>query len=733
VQTVAPLIAALISFSMAVSMLIRDPRDRIYRRFAVLATTIAVVFLCLFFYEHTRNAFWRNGLLLGGLFVAPTSVQVYHLLLRRFNPPTGPLVRALYAAALLQGIVVVLFAGSFLYIFAVDGVVIVGGLMANVGILFWARRGADTPVDRARLTYLAVFGAVSVLLMAAELITQSWNLDAAGLYGLAIPFPPLGTLAAVAYIYFLGQMILLYRLLDLHEMIARMANFAVMSVLLAAVFALLVLGPGLESSPGTIVINTLMATVAMLILHDPLKENIDRWTARLLFRERYNLEKSVSRLLRRLPGIFEVEPLVDELLQALTSSSRIESASVYLWSDEDRAYRLVSNLGRQSTPEAQRVPARPFAEGLLRLRAPLLQEEYRRKVQHAQLLPPPRTEVDQREREWQAAALHTMEGMGADTTLPFLSGRSVLGWLNLRGEKGAVGLSRHEIALLSQAVERVAAGMDASRQFERMKDRDRLATLGEMAAGLAHEIRNPLGAIKGAAQVIEGTEIERDQREFLGIIVEEVDRLNAVVTQFLDYARPMKLDRQPTSIGSVLKSVVQVVRTDGLPPDTDIELNLSSDIPPIPVDAEKIRQVLLNLVRNGLEAMPRGGTLTIDATYHRALRRVRPLGSTRSKRRIGELVNALEGALEVSVTDEGAGISPEGLTRMFIPFYTTKDRGNGLGLPICERIVREHGGELEVQASEGRGSRFVVRLPMDPDELDAPSAALKAPEEISTG
>jgi len=730
VQTVAPLITALISFSLAVSMLIRDRRDRVFRRFAIFATIVAVVYLCMFFYVETRDAFWRYGFLLAGPFIAPTSIQVYHLLLRRYNPPTGPLVKALYVLAVVQVIVVAVTARSFLYVFAVEGAVVFGGMTLNVFVLWRARRGAEAPVERTRLTWLALFGAASVLLMAVELVAQSWNLDAAALYGMSIPFPPVGTLAAAAYIYFLGQIIILYRLLDLHEMVARMANFVVMSVLLAAVYAALVLWPGGDTSLPDMVVNTLMATAAMLILYVPLKEVIDRWTARLFFQERYQLQRAVSRLLRRLPGIFEVEALVDELLSSLTSTSRVEAASVYLWSDEDRAYRAVAHLGADALPELQLVPARPFAEGLLRLRAPLQRAVFRRKTQHAQLLPPPRSDADAREREWQAAALHTMEGMGADITLPFLSGRSVLGWLNLRGERGNVGLARVEIGLLGDVVERVAAGIDASRQFERMKDRDRLATLGEMSAGLAHEIRNPLGAIKGAAQVIDETGVAPDQQEFVHIIVEEVDRLNAVVTQFLDYARPMQLHRQDTSMGPVLRSLVQALQAEGLPPSVDLELTVAEDVPPVPVDPEKIRGVLLNLVRNAVEALPERGTVSIDAHYVRALRRVRPLGSTRHQRRVGELVNALEGALELTIADDGVGIAPEGLTRLFIPFYTTKDRGNGLGLPVCERIVREHGGELEVQSTEGQGTRFTLRLPMNPETPEqAASMSLLAADE----
>ncbi len=716
-QTVAPLITALISLSLAASILIRDRRDRVYRRYAIFAAVVSVVFFCMFFYVMTRQPFWRYGVLLGALLVAPTSLQVYHLALRRYRPATTAWFRTLIIAAVVQGIAVILFADRFDWITLLNGLVVFTGLFANVVILFRVQRGAETQVEKARLRYLAVLGLAAVTLLVTEMAIQAWNLYPALLFpDTTIQFPPLGTLAAVGYLYFLGEIIKLYRLLDLHEIVAKAANFVVMSVLLALVYVGLVLWPGSETTLMASLVNTLMATAAMLILYAPLRELIDRWIVQLFFKERYQLESSVSKLLRRLPGIFEIDALVDQLLSTLTATNRVEAASVYLWNDEDRAYRMVAHLGDRSLPELQKVPARPFSEGLLRERTPLLRDELRNLVQRHALLPPARRDADARDRAWKSAALHTLEGMNADITLPFLSGRSVLGWLNLRVETGDVGFTRDEIGLLTTLTERAASGIDASRQFERMKDRDRLAHLGEMSAGLAHEIRNPLGAIKGAAQVIQESDDADEQHEFVGIIVEEVDRLNVVVSQFLDYARPMQIDRHDASLGPVIRGVIQVVETDGLPDGVRLRVDLPEDLPPLPVDVEKLRQVLLNLVRNAIEAMPQGGQLAVQVRYHQALRRVRPLGGSDRRRRVGALENPLQGAMELVVADTGEGISPEALTRLFIPFFTTKNGGNGLGLAICERIVREHGGELEVQSREGAGTRFVVRLPMNPSE-----------------
>jgi two-component system sensor histidine kinase HydH len=239
-----------------------------------------------------------------------------------------------------------------------------------------------------------------------------------------------------------------------------------------------------------------------------------------------------------------------------------------------------------------------------------------------------------------------------------------------------------------------------------MKERDRLAALGEMAAGLAHEIRNPLGAIKGAAQYLDPRQLPAGDGEILGIIVDEVNRLDGVVAQFLEYSRPFPIagsgDRfQPTDLNDVIARTVKLLEPT-LPPGVVLKVELGDGLPPINGDAEQLKQVFINLALNAVQAMPDGGTLSI-----RTRRPAQPLEMALSD----ALPRYAADQVEVRFADTGAGIPEDAKDRIFIPFYTTKTKGTGLGLAITQRIVKGHGGTIEVQSRLGEGTEFVLRFP----------------------
>ncbi len=293
---------------------------------------------------------------------------------------------------------------------------------------------------------------------------------------------------------------------------------------------------------------------------------------------------------------------------------------------------------------------------------------------------------------------------------------------NLRLKPGGQPFSSSELGLLRDVAERAAVLIDNSRAFETVKERERLAALGEMSAGLAHEIRNPLGAIKGAVQVISrGSSSQGVQDEFLGIIREEVDRLDGVVTQFLDYARPVNTIIEPVPPDLLLRGVLAMVGAQGLPANVLVDYEPSDDVPPVPMDIEKLKQVVLNIVLNGIDSMAgRGGTLTVRARRASSGR----VPSLRSRLPGGHEVRVKRGSVtapdsvELTFEDQGVGIKADDATKLFIPFFTTKAQGTGLGLAICERIMRGHGGEIELVSVPDEGTRFTLRLPLPEPELD---------------
>ncbi len=217
---------------------------------------------------------------------------------------------------------------------------------------------------------------------------------------------------------------------------------------------------------------------------------------------------------------------------------------------------------------------------------------------------------------------------------------------------------------------------------------ERLKTLGEMASGMAHEVKNPLAAIRSSAQLLTGRTSGKEA-QLAGIIVSEVDRLNQVVNEFLDYARPAPLEREPVLLGGLLDSCLELLAPVIKQAGVTIRRAYSEHERKVPVDPSQMRQVFLNLLLNAVQAIATG-----DAARDVAVELRQENRCTR-----------------VSVHDTGPGISPDKLRQVFEPFYSTKVGGTGLGLPIAQRIVSEHGGRLLLESTQAKGTTATVILP----------------------
>jgi len=217
---------------------------------------------------------------------------------------------------------------------------------------------------------------------------------------------------------------------------------------------------------------------------------------------------------------------------------------------------------------------------------------------------------------------------------------------------------------------------------------ERLAALGQLSAGLAHELRNPLGTIKTSAEMLlKNVPADNEvAREMAGFISTEVDRTNSLVTRFLDFARPLAVRLEKTDLSQVIDRAVADVEKHQPPYDVTIYKNYSPDIPPFFLDGELMERVLYNLVLNAAQASPPNGSITVK---------------TRES----------DGTVEITVIDRGSGIQPKLIENIFNPFYTTKSGGVGLGLAIVSKIVDEHGGSIAVESEPGEGSVFRVYLP----------------------
>ena len=225
--------------------------------------------------------------------------------------------------------------------------------------------------------------------------------------------------------------------------------------------------------------------------------------------------------------------------------------------------------------------------------------------------------------------------------------------------------------------------------FDEKLEREKSLLLEEMAPVLAHEIRNPLGSIKGAAQYLRSELGNGENQRLLDVIIEEADRLNSVVSQFLNYAKPYTFNLKMQDVNQIIEKALSVIQASPRLDNIVIEKELRPDLPFINVDAEQLIQVMLNIAFNAVEAMPAGGTLIF---------------------RTSKISSGDGEAVGISIRDTGTGIKKEEMKNIFKPFFTTKERGVGLGLAICQKIIKNHGGHVRVKSIPMQGSIFYIRL-----------------------
>ena len=232
---------------------------------------------------------------------------------------------------------------------------------------------------------------------------------------------------------------------------------------------------------------------------------------------------------------------------------------------------------------------------------------------------------------------------------------------------------------------------DLTEQHElqrRLIQQETLASLGQMAAGVAHEIRNPLGGIKMAMAVLakhNGDMLSREMTESMRSGVAEIE---SIVSHLLDYTRETRLDRQPFDVERIMREVVQQLSADARTRGVTLSCQTFPSVVVALVDGHRLRQVLMNVVRNGVESVDRRSGGRVDVTCQ-----------------------GRDGAVVFEVVDNGVGMTPEERERMFLPFFTTKPTGTGLGLAIVKKIVDLHAGEIRVTSEPGQGTRVAIALP----------------------
>jgi signal transduction histidine kinase len=728
IQAVTALLAALLILAIGTSVILRSRSDRMYTSFAAFTFTVSAWHACTFiddatYYQHPVVhwlALWAAAT------IPPFAIRFFRIFLAQPSiggPKRGPRVTLAWT---LLAYVALIYSAIFgpihnSWYFGVPfGVYVFGSLYRCVYDLYMQYRATTKRVERTRIRYLTLGGLIATTLTLTDVLPRSFD----------IPWPAVGNVLGILYLYFLSQTMFRNRLLDLNELLGKMAVLGTLVVLLWAVYGFLLYWIG-SGQKGLYLLNALVASFVILILFEPVRGRLENGINRWLLRQRTELRGRLDAVRRELPGVVDVADMVARITLALEESRRVTDAAVYLLDSEGSGFDRAGFLGQ---PPPERLDANAERGLLDRVRAGFLDhDQLTREI--AELGDAPEAEgkraplsaIRARAEELHAALIFPLFGSAETEQGPWM-----LGLFCVRDDRTDSAFDADDLDTFRQLAIGAARVIESSQAYERVKERDRLAALGEMAAGLAHEIRNPLGAIKGAAQLL----ITADGKpagsspgetvEFLQIIVEEANRLNNVVTRFLDYARSERPGREGADhvdLNHVVKRAVQLLHPDEHK-HVDIRVRTDDQLPQIAGDPESLLQVFLNLGQNALQAMPDGGTLEILTTRRR-----------RSRLGYGQFA-------EVRFRDTGIGIPRDKLKKLFIPFYTTKQKGTGLGLAISHRIINQHGGAIEVRSTLGQGSTFSVFLPAaeqvpagkveditETGRMTMPGAAAAAPSE----
>ncbi len=639
------LVAAVVALAIAVYLRAFARGDREAKAFSDLSLVIFLWCLPEYLWKTLSSGFWHKVSLAGVMFLPPFALRYCGAAVRtrpRWFPAAfvaGMWVSAAFGVTLFYDPLLLSpwwNAAALLYVYPYLG-------MGLYIVLRHGFRDSPTAVERKKYQFLVVGGGI------ASAVAPLNFLPGTGVY-----FPPLAAFAVLIFFYFMATGILHLHFFELPDIVGRGIVLVIQIFAFAVFFGVLEVVSGREFwFP---LAGVFLVSFFLLSFYPFLMRKLGGISSDLLVRRSREVQSVLSGFARKLPESLSLPEIARNVEEALSGVPFIEKASLWIRPEGGTDEGFGS------------LPVRP--------------EEYFRAFSRFSSRYP---------------ALRVMEHGGSkasdlsiwddtfDASIPIFLREDIVAVVLFHWKEKRP--SFREVELLIPFLDGIGLAVENLRQQQRIQRREHFATIGELAAGLAHEVRTPVGAIKGAAQFLT-RDARAGDREFLDIIVEEADRLNGVVTEFLEYARPTKRKPQTLSLQEpVERAVARLLRERSSSMEgVRRHILVHEPAPRVNADPAEIERVVYNLLTNAVEAMPHGGDLTVR-------------------------VNSGGGNARIVVEDTGLGISEADRGLLFRPFFTTRERGVGMGLAICRRIAEENGGSVSAESTPGRGSRFVVKLP----------------------
>jgi signal transduction histidine kinase len=434
-----------------------------------------------------------------------------------------------------------------------------------------------------------------------------------------------------------------------------------------------------------------------------IKPGTEKAVEYFLFKNKYDYRETLGKFSKAMVSILDLQSLSKRIIDTIAQTMGVEKASLFLMNEEKGGYVLQES---RNIKMASQTPLLPKGDPLPRYLQKIGEIIVREELIKGANLPELKSVIEQ------------MGLLGAEVSIPLISKNQLTGMINL-SQKFDKDIYYHEdIELLSTLANQTTIAIENANLYEDLKKSksymrrtDRLASLGTLTAGLAHEIRNPLVAIKTFTQLLpERLEDEEFRSHFLNIASSEVDRISSLITELLEFARPSDPKMEFEDINSILDGMILLVSTETKKKQINILKNYITNLPPIKIDREQIKQVFLNFLLNSIEATPERGEMTVKTRSF-----VKPGG---------------EPYIQIEFTDNGRGIPAEHLEDIFTPFFTTKDKGSGLGLSISHQIVQDHRGYIDVESELNKGTSFFINLPLNQEYPKRRSEDLRNHQDI---
>jgi two-component system NtrC family sensor kinase len=509
---------------------------------------------------------------------------------------------------------------------------------------------------------------------------------------LASSIPPVGAPLVYFYTLPITYAVAKYRLLDIDVIFKKSLIYASLLLLLLVPCYLVVIW-GQKAAFGTIhytfSLSTLLLFIIVGFLFPKLRFRTEEALERALFQKRVDYRETLLRSSRDMVSIVDLDHLSDNLVRTVGRALDIEKGSLYLLDEIKGAFNLKAKIG---------LAADQYLETVIPRDDPLI-----RQLQHRhEGVVKEELEMNRADPSAQSTA-QRMGRLDAEISVPIISKERFIGILNLGHKESKEIYSTEDLELLSTLANQAAIAIENARLYENLKQSqdtlrraDRLSSLGLLTAGLAHEIRNPLVAIRTFTQLLPERYEDAEFREgFQGLALKEVDRICGLINDLLSFARPSRPNVAEENMNDIVDGIGRILETEAKEKGVEITREFGAELPKVWIDREQMKQVFMNLILNAIQAMKQGGAIFIST---------RPYSKNEAGQ-VGQFV-------QVEIRDTGIGIPAENLDHIFDPFFTNKDEGSGLGLSISHQIVQEHGGYMTVESKVGNGTSFFVNLPV---------------------